>query len=571
MRSDFAPFLAKAVREKYAEAKSILILKLNDTSKRSTFDAVDAYLCHNMDGRNSHEISELFDGLNKTKGEELVELENNLIDRVARTFRMPQKRTFESMWELHHGQEKVLFVTFPQESEACKKQVSQFSTQAKIVVTSILTILGNSPLLPLGLILSDTSMTSTAGDYPKNTTDMLELIKAMMEKYPPTASMSRRTLGDLNLSYNFLALYLENIEPRVPEVDTASGFTPPCPWRWPLYSIVLGHSNSLCEETNNTECCKLERTLWANRDLVLRLMKYTYLPPSSIISTKSDIEDIEHLSFPLPYKLVNNRKHDKPVMLACKYPKGLLSEYPCDEFEFTYTSEGIGYSYNQDYFWNMFQMPGANRAIYETFYQRGENTLTASGDSVYPRKIKSHGPAFSLQVAIKIHMDGEISPDQVALHSPYEIADFSTSSVNLKPGFTYTFLVHPSVIETDDSALSMDIEKRKCMSTHDKHNLKAFKHYSQSSCLYECHLRLAVQACNCTKWDYIAYDESIPLCTSRVGFFCFKDVMSRPPSDLSQCSCPSNCQSYMYEQSIVVEKTTYANLFKAVFFSQKIR
>ena len=81
-----------------------------------------------------------------------------------------------------------------------------------------------------------------------------------------------------------------------------------------------------------------------------------------------------------------------------------------------------------------------------------------------------------------------------------------------------------------------------------------FKVYTNNNCLYECHVRLAAQKCNCIPWDYIGSKEVLALEECNIfGRSCFKDVMEYYTiisSDPCKRSCKSECNYIKYEKTI---------------------
>ncbi len=143
----------------------------------------------------------------------------------------------------------------------------------------------------------------------------------------------------------------------------------------------------------------------------------------------------------------------------------------------------------------------------------------------------------------------------MAGQDPRELQNILSDGMVIKPGFLYAISVVPTVTVTDSSALKMPLEKRNCLSKDESQNLVIFKTYSQTSCLFECQLRLATHSCNCTKWDYPKVDERYPTCVDRHAYDfrmpelsstdCFDTAMKKPVR-LRDCDCPNDCDYIQY-------------------------
>ena len=119
----------------------------------------------------------------------------------------------------------------------------------------------------------------------------------------------------------------------------------------------------------------------------------------------------------------------------------------------------------------------------------------------------------------------------------------------MEAGYISTFLITPSQVVTSKDARGMSEDQRGCRFFFESKELKLFKDYSQSSCLFECQLKQASRKCQCVPWNYPQL-EPIPLC-NYVSQNCFEKVMG-DTSVLANCSseCPYDCATTRYQYSV---------------------
>ncbi len=162
----------------------------------------------------------------------------------------------------------------------------------------------------------------------------------------------------------------------------------------------------------------------------------------------------------------------------------------------------------------------------------------------------------------------------------------------MRPGRLYSVMVSPKQVLAKEDLEPVPASRRNCRLPWENSGLLLFRNYTQfgqsqhdgevsipcqalikkkalscSGCLFECHLKIAHQACGCVPWDYPHLEESISVC-DRAGVQCFrkhfsryvffsqkvkhKVAMKKEVSSLLYsyrqgiCDCPSSCESTEY-------------------------
>lgn len=183
------------------------------------------------------------------------------------------------------------------------------------------------------------------------------------------------------------------------------------------------NGNSPCKnDFRNQTCCMMFEELLQNQDLktILKVMKYSIQPVSFIDPLNEFLEAFDNLDF-LPYN--NLTSHTKmghvgnlmetnynPRVWMCSYagnPK--LSPKYCNLFRNSMTNDGIGYTFNNANFWDIFSKTNYTKTFAKIMQPKGykEKRYNLDYDEsddqwVYPKKgIKfplQSGPSGGLQV-----------------------------------------------------------------------------------------------------------------------------------------------------------------------------
>ena len=83
------------------------------------------------------------------------------------------------------------------------------------------------------------------------------------------------------------------------------------------------------------------------------------------------------------------------------------------------------------------------------------------------------------------------------------------ASITLKANQEYYFDVTPSGQLTSDSFKSLNINQRDCHLDNEVPEQSIFKIYTQSNCKYECHVKMALESCQCIPWDFIFNNDTL--------------------------------------------------------------
>ncbi len=305
------------------------------------------------------------------------------------------------------------------------------------------------------------------------------------------------------------------------------------------------------------------------RSLMLTIMKYWLHPASRLIYEKQELMELDSMSKTFGFSVKDKsvptiNKH--PVIYSCKYGYEAMS-HKCDLFSRLYTMGGIGYTFNNDKFWNIYRETEMNSKFYHEMYEKEE-----SQEDILPRNTIDNGQPFSLTM----YVDPSSVP-HLTVHAPTAVPDTRHEVIELEVGKTYTISVTPTETFSDQSVLDFPFEKRNCLSGEENENLRIFNRYTQSACIFECRLRHASEVCQCTPWDYPAYDESLPLCSNKdlpedLSIFsdvqfdkCFEEALDANKT-VAGCDCPQECDELQYTYTTMIRDTlVYKNCMVSRF------
>ncbi len=436
------------------------------------------------------------------------------------------------------------------EATDCVYSLDGFDQKVLLTAASALPMLQDEVTVPLGKLLA-TSYSLGNTHITLLGLDKDKLSKRQIDVLSKVQQLSHRLVNSSKISIYISDVYhfTETTDSDLPmpnKNDTG------CPTDMLLMEMSFSEeAYPLCEYSDfNDDCCKLEEHLGNNKELVLRLMKYSLQAVSKEISELGEIRDLAEVSQIFDYKSSADHVGNFGALVStCQY-----SGQSCNDlFDRFYTTDGIGYTLNHDSFWNIFQNNKQNNLFFREIHEKMYHQKVV-------KMIEGHGEAFSLEFYVRRSSipHGRVGSLEagtfMTIHSPFEIADFGGIVLEMDPGWTYVVYIYPSFTETDQGALSLDIEDRQCLAQGDYHNLKLFNHYTQAACLFECHIKLASGLCNCTPWDYIMYDLSLPLCNHIMAEECFEKKLGKVVNPV-ECECPSDCRRYNYDQSVTMQRT----------------
>ncbi len=298
----------------------------------------------------------------------------------------------------------------------------------------------------------------------------------------------------------------------------------------------------------------------AHLDLVYRFQKQLIPPTSRVPIEKSETVDADVIKRFLVgqyfYQMRNQTiVNDYATILSCKFGHSPMNKR-CDLFSNLFTSNGIGYTFNNEPFWTLFKSTRGNLAFYQEMYAKTEDF-----ENELPRNISQTGHSFSLDFVLRHNSYGYVgdkvfSPSQevyLTLHDPSKVPNLKSDGISIQPGLFYDIRVVPTVTVTNPSGLALDPKTRNCLSKQESWRLHAFNTYSQSACILECKLRMAISTCKCLVWEYPWVDMPAEFCTSGSSEECFQSIMSNDTKTV-ECGCLNDCQYITYNVDVHVTK-----------------
>jgi hypothetical protein len=328
-------------------------------------------------------------------------------------------------------------------------------------------------------------------------------------------------------------------------------------------------------------CCAIPNIIKNSLIPVLKVMKYAQQPPVFSETMEEINATFGNLDI-LGFNNVGNIKNEvdpyiltdyNPRIFMCKYagvPVKMRADL-CNLFHRSPTDEGIGYTFNNANFWDVYSRSEYNEIFASIMFPKGYNLSASPSDNddsdesqrwVYPKKgvvfPKTSGPAYALTAVlqgIRIFEPNPAKEDikpyntfKVSIHDPLSIADLRSSGVDVEVGYVSTFLISPSQIVTSPNAQGISEERRQCRFQHERKGMKLFKAYTHSGCIFECQLNDALSKCGCIPWDYPHPGNLEPVC-DRWGKECFEIRMGNTET-VEKCDCPYDCATTRYSYSV---------------------
>ena len=147
-------------------------------------------------------------------------------------------------------------------------------------------------------------------------------------------------------------------------------------------------------------------------------------------------------------------------------------------------------------------------------------------------------------------------PFRVSVHDPLMVADLIGTGVDIKPGYTSTFIITPSQSITNRNTKHLPQGKRKCQFKDENEDFSLFKEYRQGNCIFQCQIETSFEKCGCMPWDYPFLNESSMAMCDKFGRLCFQRRMVDPET-ITKCNrsqCENDCISTRYSYSVYSTK-----------------
>ena len=101
---------------------------------------------------------------------------------------------------------------------------------------------------------------------------------------------------------------------------------------------------------------------------------------------------------------------------------------------------------------------------------------------------------------------------------------------------------------------SLSKKQRQCLLEHEVSKTSLFNTYTKNNCKYECHLKMAIEMCNCAPWDFIHISHKSEC--DVFGRTCFFNAMENfTVSPIKYCNhCIDECDYIKYSRVITKQK-----------------
>jgi hypothetical protein len=85
-------------------------------------------------------------------------------------------------------------------------------------------------------------------------------------------------------------------------------------------------------------------------------------------------------------------------------------------------------------------------------------------------------------------------------------------SFEIRPGQYNIIALSATRVDADDNMKNLNADDRKCLFSEESSDLKIYKNYTYTNCLFECGLHAAVKKYKCIPWYFPSVGETIAMC-----------------------------------------------------------
>ena len=349
-----------------------------------------------------------------------------------------------------------------------------------------------------------------------------------------------------------------------------------------------------CHNSSSIKCCNRLQKFDRDLETVLKIMRYTLQTPTYYEDFKAFQDIYGDLSF-LGYNnltdvtskgkshLMETTKNSR--IFLCKY-EGMdgwngwqNKEKNCNIFHRSFSSSGLGFTFNQADFWSYMQNNSYTQSFAKIMTPKGHNNIAKpeeNQEDIYAQHAGSlhylirNGENGELVLVLqsnkyitpkmKDEIDEELSdfwffgPKEktskesfkLKLHDPLSVANMN-GALEVLTGTEVDVSITPLQVLTTNDLESLDEHQKKCRSHHEIGQSNMFELYRQDSCHLECRLIQVEQRCFCSPWQYPSIDVNLPICNGFDG--CIDEVLSNATIE-DQCykNCPVDCTMMRYSK-----------------------
>ena len=202
------------------------------------------------------------------------------------------------------------------------------------------------------------------------------------------------------------------------------------------------------------------------------------------------------------------KSRSNPFVAMCSFMGnvGTMKFDNCNLFKRSYTTKGIGFTFNNEKEGQLIKEEYRSRAFFPNTNRNPSMMQSASLDDSLLTIIENNaGEVQRYENTIDSGRgDGSIKPKKisVSLHNPREPADIRSKSFTIPLGQSTTVYITPRAREIDESGGELTESQRNCRLDEDTDTLDIFSTYTRAACMFECKMKYSMEHCGCVPWNF---------------------------------------------------------------------
>ena len=202
------------------------------------------------------------------------------------------------------------------------------------------------------------------------------------------------------------------------------------------------------------------------------------------------------------------RSRSNPFVAMCRFMRnvGTMKFENCNLFKRSYTTKGIGFTFNNEKEGHLIKEEYQSRAFFPNT-KRNPSMMQSAGlhDSLLTIIENNAGEVQRYENTVDSGQgDGSIKPKKisVSLHNPREPADIRSKSFTIPLGQSTTVYITPKARDIDESGRELTESQRNCRLEEDTDTLDIFGKYTRAACMFECKMKYSMEHCGCVPWNF---------------------------------------------------------------------
>ena len=227
----------------------------------------------------------------------------------------------------------------------------------------------------------------------------------------------------------------------------------------------------------------------------------------------------------------------------CSYAEPAMLSTDCKLFEPVTTDLGICYAFNNEATLSFLKASLFKESFAEAYASdlHFDHATIIKGQGAGPKNALD----FFIDNSRFLKKKKTTKNYMVGISSANQYFEVNAIAKSVRPGHIKIFDVSPVEVSATEALMDIPLSQRKCKLPHESES-QLFQKYSQTSCEFECKIKLSADQCSCIPWDIPRPDGDFywPICDV-YGNSCFFSALNKYDA-VDNCKCLPDCNGVRF-------------------------